>query len=335
MKPIYLDNNSATRPVKVEGAAVWQALDAPYADREVVARLSEALGTIGSVADGVIEVVSTGDEAVASVFYHHFFENVKVSGRHHILYVESSRAPVVRMAERLKDLGCVAIPVSVEEIEKMVNPRVSLLSVPWVDPVTGVINPIEEIAELCKKKEITLHIDASFGIRHMEFEFCGDFVTIDGRAIGASHGGGVIVKKVRGDIGIVPRGRVASEVVFGLAAAIAQRGEMGMEIARLRGVFERRLKKAIPECVIHGEDLMRAPATVAVKFPYVKNELLFFHMVQGGLFATMGGGQIRKLDDQSLSFTLGPETTEEELERAVQMIAGILQKLLPVCEVES
>ncbi|CAK9251057.1 unnamed protein product [Sphagnum jensenii] len=90
-------------------------------------------------------------------------------------------------------------------IAEAMTPRTALVSIAWANGLTGVINPIEEIAAICKERGVHLHIDAShvLGKVFAEWEEVpAHFLTFNGDSIHAPSGTGALF--IRGDVKCSP-----------------------------------------------------------------------------------------------------------------------------------
>jgi cysteine desulfurase len=111
----------------------------------------------------------------------------------------------------------------------------------------------------------------------------------------------------------------------------------------LREHFERSLLAECPELVIHGRLAPRLPQTTAVAFPSVNRQTMFMALDLAGVACSTGSacssgssepspvllamGLEKPLVDASLRFSLGAETTADEVDRASRIILQIYKGL--------
>ncbi len=369
IKQVYLDNHTATRPYPQALEAMlpfyqekWGAASAPYqmgqeAVSGVLQSTDEIMQELGAGKEDQFFFCSSGAEAVGSVFFSHYLEEVRDSGKNHILTTNVEEAPTFLGLKRLEKFHCVekVLPVNSQGqmtrqvLEEAIKPRTSLLSLAWANSLTGVIHPIADIAQACKEKGIRLHVDASTVIGKLFFHFEDlnvDYLTFDGSLFHSPKGtAGLLVK---GGIAFHPLIAGNPNVHVGGVAALARAlgessryfDQINLETARLRREFEQGVVSGFPEAVVLFQDVERLPNTAVIAFPGVDSDALLYLLSRRGVYASMGGGQAQKLfylltasqvDEGlarcALSFSLSYETTEEEIAYAVQMIAECAIKL--------
>lgn len=54
--------------------------------------------------------------------------------------------------------------INLEDLDKAIGPETSIVSVMTVNNEIGVVQPIKEIGELCRKKKVHFHTDAAQGV---------------------------------------------------------------------------------------------------------------------------------------------------------------------------
>jgi len=231
----------------------------------------------------------------------------------------------------------------------------------------GVIQPIREIGELCRKKGIIFHSDAAQATGKVEInleELKVDLMSFSAhktygpKGIGAlyvrrkprvrleaqMHGGG----HERG----LRSGTLAPHQIVGMGEAfrIAQE-EMDTELARIQALRDRLAKGLleIEEVYINGDMEHRVPHNLNVSFNFVEGESLIMAIkdiaVSSGSACTSASlepsyvlralGRSDELAHSSIRFTIGRFTTEEDIDFAVKLLkekVGKLRELSPLWE---
>jgi cysteine desulfurase len=254
--------------------------------------------------------------------------------------------------------GC----VTAHAISEAINPRTALVSLSWANALTGVINPIEEISRLCQERGIYLHLDATHVLGKIFIDWEkpeAHFITFNGDNLHAPKGTGGLY--IRADAKCSPfilggveqaghRGgsyNMAGLVALGEAAreAIDSRDLICTEVARLRDKLEKGLMATIPEATSFFQKQERLPHCFAMAFPGVANEALLYALNRKNIYASIGGGSSQQiglvlmasgipeaLANSSLSFALSRETTEDEIDRAIEIIADCVKRMRKVSQ---
>lgn len=315
------------------------------------------LEILGAREEDRFHFFSSSAEAIHHLFLTHYFDSIKESGKNHLLTTNIEEAPVLISLKRLEELGCARKTLSVnaqgqltqEILMQALRPRTSLVSLSWANGLTGVIHPIADLAEACKAKGVLLHVDASYVIGKLFFRFEDlsiDFLTWEGSLLHAPKGAaGMLVKE---KIEYPPPLSAMSGVSVGGIAALAQGlketerhfDHLCLETARLRDRLEQGILAEIPEAIVFFSHVDRLPNCTAIGFPGVMSDALLFLLHRRGVYASVGGGNCQKLShvliasgidemlaQSALSFTLSFETTEEEIEQAIAIIATSVRQL--------
>lgn len=367
MQGIYLDNHTTTRPSEQAVAKMlpflterWGVPSAPHqVGQQLFPAIEEALkgiyALLGAKESDDIIFTSSSAEGVNQVILSTYFDVTIHTGKNQFITSEIEEAPAIMAIGRLEHLSCVGKMakadasgrITAQSIAEAMSPRTALVSIGWANGLTGVMNPINEIADLCKERGVHLHIEASHVLGKIFpdwDEVPAHFLTFNGDSIHAPAGtGGLFIKSgVKCSpliLGGIDQGgyRAGAYSIGGLAAlgqaareAIDARDYMCTEVARLRSKFERGITASIPESVVFFQDQERLPNCTVIGFPGVANEALLYILNRKGIYASIGGGTYQQLGlvlaasgidpvlaYTAVSFSLSKETTEDEIDRAV------------------
>lgn len=253
--------------------------------------------------------------------------------------------------------------VDVEEVKKQIREDTRLISVMFANNEIGTIQPIRGIGEVAKRKEILFHTDAvqAFGHVPLHVRHLGvSMLSASAHKLGGPKGVGFLyLAKECGECtwlygGAQEMGRragtenVAGIVGLGAAAAHAER-KMGEEARRIRMLRDRMLRSIlseIPDCAVNGSMIRRMPGNINIRFAGVEGSVLLVMLDAEGVCASAGSActassqkpsHVLKaigLEDEeafgSLRFTLGAETTKEDVDEAVR----ILKEAVAQCRAE-
>ncbi len=244
--------------------------------------------------------------------------------------------------------------------ERTLRQRPTLVSVMWVNNETGVRQPVEIIAARCAEARVPFHSDAvqAFGKIPLSLrETDCTFLTLSGHKIGAPKGVGALVVRDRKIVGAIIHGggqqfgirpgteNVAGAVALGRAAKLAA-GELATEAPRLsslRDGLAASLQAVVPDLVINGLGAPRAPHVLNVAVPGGDSEAMLMHLDLAGVAASGGSacstgatepshvlvamGLQRSLALGSVRFSLGHETTTQDLAHLVGVFPGVVEKV--------
>jgi cysteine desulfurase len=293
----------------------------------------------------------------------------------HIITVKTEHKAVLDTVRELERQGFEATYlepqdnglISLEQLEAAIRPDTILVSVMFVNNEIGVIQPIKEIGELCRKKGVIFHCDAAqaTGKVHINLEELKvDLMTFTAhktygpKGIGAlyvrrkprvrleaqMHGGG----HERG----LRSGTLPTHQIVGMGEAFRiAREEMDTETARVKALRDRLAKGLleIEEVYINGDMEHRVPHNLNVSFNFVEGESLIMAIkdiaVSSGSACTSASlepsyvlralGRSDELAHSSIRFTIGRFTTEEDIDFAVNLLkskVGKLRELSPLWE---
>jgi cysteine desulfurase len=249
--------------------------------------------------------------------------------------------------------------VDLKKFEAAIRPDTILASIMMVNNEIGVIQPVWEIAEICKKKGVIYHCDAVQGAGRIEIDvrkFKADLLTITAHKMYGPKGIGALYVRRKPRVRIEAQihggghergfrsGTLATHQIvgFGEAARLAKL-EMATENERIRALRDRLLKgmQDIEEAYVNGDLERRIPHNLNVSFNFVEGESLIMAVkdlaVSSGSACTSASlepsyvlralGRSDELAHSSIRFTLGRFTTEEEIDYALGLIKKKVAKL--------
>jgi len=356
MMPFFSDLWGTPSAPHQKGQELYPALKAGY----------QSLYTlVGAKEEDTILFTSSGAEAVNHVINSVYHEFTLETGKNQFITTAMEEAAILLGTRRLEHMHCVSKTVQPDEngiitpaaIAAMISPRTALVSLSWANGLTGVIQPVADIAALCHQRGILLHLDATHILGKLFYEIDdigADFISFNGDQLHAPKGTGALYIRsgtrcspfiVGGsEQGGLRAGSVNMPclVGFGCAAkeALETRDYLCTEVARLRDKLERGVEAAVEGSFPFFRKQERLPHCTTIAFPGVANEALLYLMNRKGLYANIGGGSFQQIGlllhacgvDETLahsavSFSLSRYTTDDEIDRAIPIISEAAAQL--------
>jgi cysteine desulfurase len=380
MQLIYLDNNATTRPDPLVVEAMLPYLTDLYANPSSVHRFGQmARKAIDEARAAVAALVNCRDSEL--VFTAGGTESINTAIRG-LLAARAPRKKIVTSAvehsaarelcKHLAALGheVIEIPVNhdglldLADFEKSLTDDVALVSLIWANNETGVVFPMDQIADLCKKSRIPLHADATQAVGKIPVDFAKLGFDAASFAAHKFHGPkGAAALYVRRGVRIAPfvlggpqerqrRGgteNVAAIVGMGKAAQLASQSLPRMNrVAQMRDRLEAGLL-AIPDTAVNGSTAHRLPNTTNISFARLEAEAILMLLSERDVCASAGAAcssgslepshvlQAMRIDPRlahgAIRFSLSRFTTDEEIEQALKVVPGVIDKLRKVMPV--
>jgi cysteine desulfurase len=289
-------------------------------------------------------------------------DRLLVSAVEHPSVLAGGRFPA-QAVERLPVDAGGWIDLSTLERRLAALPGRALVSLMLANNETGIIQPVAQAARLAHEAGGLLHVDAVQGAGKIPIdinELGADFLTLSGHKIGAPKGVGALIRRpdapaiadplIKG--GGQERGaragteNVAGIAGFGAAAAAVREGlsSGAARMAALRDRLEAGLKAASPGIIIFGTDQQRLPNTTLCALPGMKAETAIIAFDLEGFALSSGAacssGKVQPSHvlaamgvplpqaRAALRISLGPTTTESEIDRFVRAWINVSAVLL-------
>jgi len=373
---IYLDNNSSTRIDPAVLEEMMPFLTTQYGNPSSPHRFGSQVKDASRLAHERVaallgcepnEVVFTsGGTESDNAALHSALQNSP--DRRHVVTTAVEHNAVLNYCDAFVRRGCEVTIVEVSEqghldlaeLESAIRPETAVVSVMWANNETGVIFPLAEIAEICRRHSVFFHTDAVQAVGKMPIDLTKmpvHFLSLSGHKLHAPKGVGALYvnRKARFHPLVIggpqESGRragtdnVASIVGLGKAAdlAVAALEEENSRVRALRDRFESTLLAQIDDVAVNGDPDRRLPNTSNVAFTGVDAQAVLIKLDQEGICCSLGSscttGSVQpshvlramhltnERARSSLRFSFGRFNTEAELDQVLEIIPRTIKKL--------
>lgn len=321
MKLVYLDNNATTAISPEVREVILPYLDQHYgnpsslydlgrASRKAVEYAREQVARLLNCDPEEIIFTSCGSESDNGALWGTLWAN---PAKKHIITSVVEHHAVLYTCEAIEKQGYEVTYIPVDEggildldyLKKAIRPDTALVSIMAANNETGVISPIEEIAKICKEKNIYFHTDAVQAVGKLPIDLKHstiDMLSISGHKLHAPKGVGVFY--LRKGVKWLPylQGghqelgfRAGTEntigiVALGKAAELAQQHlpEENKYLCSLRDRFEKEVVNRIPDVRVTAGHSPRLPNTSHLCFKDAKDDAILLILNEVGICASSG-----------------------------------------------
>ena len=197
-----------------------------------------------------------------------------------------------------------------ESVYRNLSNDTAIVSLMWANNETGVLFPIEEIAEELQGRDVVFHTDAVQAVGKVPINLQKvpvDMLSLSGHKLHAPKGIGALY--VRKGTKFSPfligghqeRGRrggtenVASVIGLGKACELAAQrmNEENERVRYLRDKLENAILEQVPNAMLNGDREHRLPNTTSISFEYVEGEAILLMMNESGICASSWSSILR------------------------------------------
>jgi cysteine desulfurase len=279
---------------------------------------------------------------------------------------ESVARPLEKLAKRGYEITFLDVDerglLDLEAVRAAVSEKTALVSVMLANNETGVVFPVADIARIVKEKsaDALVHVDGVQAVGKIPLDLKNteiDLFAISGHKFHAPKGVGALYIKQRINLpaflvgGGQESGRRAGTeslsqiVALGAAGALAQNFEWRERIKDLRDRLENEILEKIPFARLNGtaEAEFRLPNTANISFEGIEGESILAHLDERGICVSTGSACNSETHTASpvlqamnvpyrtamgaIRFSLSRYTTTEEIEKTLQVLPKIIEKL--------
>lgn len=375
-RQIYLDNNATTQPLPQVIEAMEAAMTVSFGNpssghsrgelaRQILERARTSVAKLMGAADDCVVFTSGATEAnnlaILSCLPPH-------SAKGRIVTTAVEHSSILKLCDQLEERGTNVIRLPVDSnglldlraLEESLTTPTNLLSVQWVNNETGVIQPIEIIAQIAADKEIPLHVDAAQALGKLDLRVGAlpiDYVSVTAHKIHGPQGVGALYVRPGRTIQPLMRGgpqesgrRAGTENIpgisgFGCSAQLRMNSlpKIAQQVGTLRDRFEQTLMAAFPDIVINSKSAPRVAGTTNILFPAVDGQALVAHLDQAGIYCSQSSACTNQRPEPSyvlramglseeeaysgVRFAFSELNTLEDAQDAADIVIAIVRRL--------
>ena len=288
--------------------------------------------------------------------------------RRHVVTTAVEHSATRVHCESIGKRGCSVTVVGVDgegnleldELERAITPQTAIVTVMWANNETGVLFPVEKIAEIARRKRVLFHTDAIQVVGKIPIRLAG--TTINSLALSAHklHGpkgvGALYVNKRSAFKPLVIGGsqennrragteNVASIVALGKAAerAAAALSEEEHRVRAMRDRFENGVLERVPDTFVNGGRASRLPNTSNLSFAGIESDAALIMLDREKLCCSAGSAcrtgsleashVLRAMNipperaRASMRFSFGRFNTNADVDKALDIIPPVIAKL--------
>jgi cysteine desulfurase len=373
---IYLDNNATTQvdPAVIEEmlpflAEYYGNPSAGYVfaakARKAVDLARERLAALLACEPSEIVFTSGGTESNNAVVNSALqFE----SRGKHVVTSAVEHTAVLRPCQDFTKRGCDVTflgvdrhgNVDLDELEAAIHPETALVSMMWANNETGVLFPVEKIAEMCREKGVLFHTDAVQAVGKIPIRLRDtaiNFLSLSAHKFHGPKGVGALYvnRRTRFHPLIAGGGQenerrggtenVASIVGLGKAAeqALEYLSEEKTPVRSMRDRFEKAILETVSGTSVNGAGAARVPNTSSFSFEGIESPAALLLLDRYRICCSAGsacrtGSQeashvLRAMDSggdgarRSLRFSFGRFNTDPQIDRAIEIVPKVIEKL--------
>jgi len=373
---IYLDNNATTQldPAVIEEMLPFltKYYGNPSSGYAFAARARKAvdlargrLAALVGCAPSEIVLTSGGTESNNAVI--HSALQFEPHGKH-VVTSAVEHSAVLRPYQDLEKHGCAVMFLGVDrhgnvdlaELEAAIRPETALVSMMWANNETGVLFPVEKIAEICRRKGVLFHTDAVQAVGKIPIrlrETAINFLSLSAHKFHGPKGVGALYVNGRTRFNSLIAGggqenghrggteNVAGIVGLGKAAELALKylAEGKGNVHSMRDRFEKAILESVSGASVNGTGALRIPNTSSLSFEGIESSNALLLLDRHGICCSAGsacrtGSQeashvLRAMNPtgdgarRSLRFSFGRFNTEAEIDRAIETVPKVIEKL--------
>lgn len=294
-------------------------------------------------------------------------EKLAPKGKKHIVTTVFEHHAILHTCKALEKMGyeVTYVPVSdkgivaPEDIKNAIREDTAIVSVMYANNEIGTIQPISEIAAVCKEKNVIFHTDAVQAVGHVEIDVHKqgiDLLSLSGHKIHAQKGIGAIYMR-KGIVlpnlingGAQERNRRAGTenvpAIVGLGRAIelatadiAEKAEI--ITARRNRIIDGILR--LPHTRLNGDREKRLPGNVNISIEGIEGESLLLMLDMNGICASSGSactsgsldpshvllslGLKHEVAHGSLRLSIDENTSDEDVDYILEVVPKVVERL--------
>lgn len=250
--------------------------------------------------------------------------------------------------------------ISLDQLKASIKKNTILISIMSANNEVGTVQPVKEIGQIAKERNIYFHTDAVQAIGHIPIdvnEYNIDLLSLSAHKIYGPKGIGALFVRNSTNIDTIIHGgsqekgmrsgteNVASIVGLGKAIEMASRDidHNNKKIKALRDQFVNEVFQKIPRVKLNGHPIERLPGNANISFEFVNGKSLLLFLNDRGIHVSSGSacscGSLspshvllamnlpEEIALSSLRFTFGNDNTENDVNFVVDILAQAVEQM--------
>jgi Cysteine sulfinate desulfinase/cysteine desulfurase and related enzymes len=250
--------------------------------------------------------------------------------------------------------------IDLAELEAAIRPETALVSMMWANNETGVLFPIEGIADICRQKGVLFHTDAVQAVGKIPIRLRDtaiNFLSLSAHKFHGPKGVGALYANRRTLFSPLVAGggqengrrggteNVASIVGLGKAAELAGKylADGQSSVRSMRDRFEKAILESLSGASVNGGGALRIPNTSSLSFEGIESSAALLLLDRHRICCSAGsacrtGSQeashvLRAMNPngdgarRSLRFSFSRFNTDAEVDSAIEIIPKVIDKL--------
>jgi len=376
MKTVYLDNNATTQVADEVREAMLPYFSEFYGNPSSMHTFGGQVHRKIEVArEQVASLISAEPEEIIFTSCGTESDNTAIMSalesmpqKKHILTTRVEHPAVLNFCKAMyrKGYKITFLPVdklgglSLEDLKESITDDTAVVSIMYANNESGVIFPMDEIAEIVKTRGALLHTDAVQAAGKIPLDVKKlpvDMMSVSGHKVHAPKGvGALYVKRGTGFSPYIIGGHqetgrragtenVASVIGFGKACELAGKHlrDEDMRVRALRDRLEQGLLQSCPDTRVNGDIKNRLPNTSNISFEFVEGEAILLRLNEYNICASSGSActsgslepshVLRSMGvpftaiHGSVRFSLSVYTTGEDIDLVLGIMPEIIKEL--------
>jgi cysteine desulfurase len=376
MKTIYFDNNATTKMDEQVLEEMKPYFCELYGNPSSMHTFGGQVGhKIGAAREQVAELLGCEPSEIIFTSGGTESDNTAIKGtlaaapnKRKIITTRVEHPAVLAVCREQENHGYTVIELGVDkkgrldlsELEEQLDEDTALVTIMYANNETGVIFPIEQIAEIVTSRGIVFHTDAVQAVGKIPLDLSNsniDLISISAHKLHGPKGVGILYVRKGTRLSPYQLGghqesgkRAGTENVPGIiglgkACEIAQKNisQENIKVKKLRDKLEKAILERCSDSMVNGEKEHRLPNTTNISFEYIEGEAILLLLDQHGICASSGSActsgslepshVLRAMGvpftaaHGSIRFSLSKYNTEDEIDYTIETMPAIINRL--------
>jgi cysteine desulfurase len=376
MKTIYFDNNATTKVAEEVLEEMKPYFCKFYGNPSSMHTFGGQIGhKIRRAREQVAELLGCDPSEIMFTSGGTESDNTAINGtlaafpnKRKVITTRVEHPAVLTVCRELENNGFTVIELGVDkygridlaELESHIDDDTAIVTIMYANNETGVIFPIDRIAELVTSRAVVFHTDAIQAVGKIPLNLAKsdiNLLSLSGHKLHGPKGVGVLYVRKGTRLSPFMLGghqeggrRAGTENVPGIiglgkACELAAKNieEENKKVKYLRDKLENTILKSCPDCRLNGDKENRLPNTSNISFEYIEGEAILLLLDKYGICASSGSActsgslepshVLRAMGvpftaaHGSIRFSLSRYNTEEEVDFTIEKMPGIVNQL--------